>query len=330
MVKNISLAMDKTFLLQDITGNELRGLGETPGRLRFPLERYGYATENVLNNGNRHHIKLVCSIRKHGDLRRLVSTTYARHNDYLRLVETTTCLKCNDRLSPEIVELYSRENTVVCGHIGEFLSEYLANNPDRTETCLRAVFEYMKEVNFINQRMDKFSIPSIVRISIALSGESGYHFDFLPECRPFLSRLEEKGVNFLYGCGVEDPHIWNYRIVDHKKKTRALTTDFDYFSDGINSFWELGYFYATFRWLKKTCSPVRRKAESVLLPLVKDTDLKSEFMFWLGVLSSYCGYRDSICGLLGGLHEPNEELEKQYKTISRLDKKIAVIAEKLL
>lgn len=298
-------------------------------RLCFPLEKYGYTLEEVLNNENRHHIKMVCSTLRHeAKGPRFVSTTYARHSDYLRLIETTTYLRCNNKLVPEIVELYPRDNTTVCRHIGYFLSAYFVNNPDRITRCITAAFEYIKEINCINQRLERFVIPSIVRISLALLKELNSHFDFLPESRVILPRLEKEGILFLYGCGLEDPHIWNFRIVSDSGNIKALTTDFDYFQDKINYFWELGYFYATFRWFRKTSSSLAHKAEKILVSLAQKQDLKSEFMFWLGVLSSYCGYRDSLLNITKD--SEITELRQQHQTIKRLDEKISYLANGLL
>jgi len=51
-------------------------------------------------------------------------------------------------------------------------------------------------------------------------------------------------------------------------------------------------------------------------------------MFWLGALSSYCGYKESLCNLL------NDgkicELKKEHKIIKELDEKVSFLAEKLL
>ena len=96
----------------------------------------------------------------------------------------------------------------------------------------------------------------------------------------------------------------------------------------MNYFWELGYFYATFRWLKKSSLSVSYKAEEILLSLIKDLDLKTEFVFWLGVLSSYCRYKESLKKLM--LETEIVYLQEQHQLIQQLDKKVADLANRLL
>ncbi|MFB0561837.1 MAG: hypothetical protein ACETWM_11605, partial [Candidatus Lokiarchaeia archaeon] len=116
----------------------------------FPLKKYGYTFERTLNNKNRWETKIVCSILDRKS-ERYVSTTYAKQNDYLRLLETTTFLKCNGKLSPEIVSVYPQDRTIVCDYIGEFLSDYLLNNPADISLSLTSIFDYLKDVNSIDQ-----------------------------------------------------------------------------------------------------------------------------------------------------------------------------------
>jgi len=310
--------------------NELKILQEKPSQLYFSLEKYDYILEGMLNNENRWHTKIVCSVLNKMDFKHYVSTTYVARSDYLKLIETTTFLQCNHEISPKIIGLYPEDNTVVCEHIGEFLSSYLLNNPTDVFLSLTAVFEYLKEINRINRSYKTFIIPSIVKTSLESPREFACSFEFLPKSKDILPKLEKSANRFLYGCGVEDPHIWNFRIVKALDKVQALTTDFDYFSDNVNCFWELGYFYATFRWLKKDDSPIKGEAEKILLSLIQKQDLKSEFMFWLGVLSSYCGYRDSLRDLIvtGGITQ--SELDEQYKMIRHLDERISCLTRELL
>ncbi len=322
--------MEKINFLQDITYKDPNSVQGTDQEVYFPLTGYGYTLDEILNNKNRWYAKIVCHIQNNKDLRHYVSTTYAKHYDYLRLIETTTFLKCNNKLIPEIVKLYPRENTVVCKHIGEFLSEYLTNNTREVFQVLSAVFEYMEEINRIERRYKTFITPSIVRISLKLSDEFQNEFDFLPKTRVVLETLEKSDIKFLYGCGVEDPHIWNFRVRKFSGETQALTTDFDYFFNEVNCFWELGYFYATLRWLGKNGFYLRRKAEHILFTIVQKADLKSEFMFWLGVLSSYCGYRDSFCNSVINEQVTDPELEEQYKIIKFLDERVSRLAKKFL
>jgi len=308
--------MDKISVLVDL-----------PQQPYFPLKRHGYTFERTLNNKNRWETKIVCSIldKKY---KRYVSTTYAKQNDYLRLLETATFLKCNGKLSPEIVSLYPSDRTIVCDYIGEFLSDYLLNNPADISLSLTSIFDYLRDVNSINQSRKTFAIPFIVNVSIQLAKEVSGDFEFLPKSKVILPRLEHSGLEFTYGCGIEDPHIWNFRIVNITDKIQALTTDFDYFSDRINCFWELGYLYATFRWFKKTSFSLACLSEEILSSLVQNHDLKARFMFWLGVLSSYCGYRDSLRNFMvnGGISKSRE----QYRIIQQLDEKVSFLANKLL
>lgn len=310
--------------------NELKILQEIPSRLYFPLEKYGYILERMLNNENRWHTKIVCSILNNRDFKYYVSTTYAAQSDYLKLIETTTFLQCNNEISPKIIALYPQDNTVVCEYIGEFLSSYLLNNPTDILSSLTAVFEYLKEINCINRSYKTFIIPSIVKTSLELSREFTSDFEFLSKSRIVLPKLEESANKFLYGYGFEDPHIWNFRILKTLEEVKALTTDFDYFSENVNCFWELGYFYATFRWFKKDYFYLRYEAEKILLSLIQKQGLKSEFMFWLGALSSYCGYKDSLRSLISNGEVVNPELEEQYRIIKQLDEKVSYLAKELI
>ena len=70
------------------------------------------------------------------------------------------------------------------------------------------------------------------------------------------------------------------------------------------------------------------KAEEVKYSLIKDLDLKTEFMFWLGVLSSYCGYKESLKNLMLGIEIV--DLQEQHQLIQQLDEKVANLANKLL
>ncbi len=293
----------------------------------FPLRQYGYIMEAPLNNENRWPAKIVCSIIDK-QFKQYVSTTYAKKDDYLKLIETTTFLKCRNKLFPKIVNLYPYDNTVLCERIGEFLIDHLLNNPNDLVSSLISVFEYLKEINSINQSYKPFVIPSIVQVALELAKDSTYGFEFLPKTRISLLKLKHSINKFSYGCGIEDPHIWNFRVMRSFDRIEALSTDFDYFSNEVNPFWELGYFYATFRWFKKISFSLADEAEKNVLSLIQNQDVKSKFMFWLGVLSSYCGYKDSLRNLImnGGI----TVLEEQYKIIKQLDEKVSYLAEELL
>lgn len=296
-------------------------------QIHFPLEKYGYLLEGTINNENRWHVKLVCNILGE-NLKRYVSTTYREKSDYKKLIKATALLKCNDRLCPDIYGLYPEDNTIICSYIGELFHNYLEAKPAEIHECLDSVYNYFKDINSINQTYRSFSIPSIINDFIQLEREYGDSFIFLTESKDMLSLLEDSGIQFVYGYGIEDPHIWNFRIANSSSKAHALTTDFDYFSDRINCFWELGYFYATFRWLKTLSESLSCQVEEILLSFIQNQDLKSEFMFWLGALSSYCGYKDSLKNLM--LNGKINNLEEQYLLIQQLDKKISCLVRSLL
>ncbi|UCH12128.1 MAG: hypothetical protein JSW18_04745 [Candidatus Omnitrophota bacterium] len=319
--------MDKINVSLDSLPKKPEFLGASPLQPYFSLKKCGYILEKALNNENRWHTKVVCNILDR-DSKRYVSTAYTKQNDYLGLLETTTYLKCNNKLIPEIVKIYPKDKTIICDYIGEFLSDYLLNNPADITLSLTSVFDYLKDINSINQSYKIFIIPSIIKTALELSKRLVDNFEFLPKVKIILPKVEDSRLKFTYGYGIEDPHIWNFRIVKTKDAIQALTTDFDYFSDNVNCFWELGYFYATFRWLKRISLPFTCKAEEILLSLIQNQDLKSEFMFWLGALSSYCGYKDSLRNLMmnGGI----SKLIEQYRIIQQLDEKVFYLANKIL
>ena len=319
--------MNKSEFLLELSSDKKDPLNNLSAQPYFPLARYNYTLLSVLNNRNRWGTKIVCSILD-SNFKHYVSTTYAKRIDYLRLIETTTFLKSRHKLSPKLVQLYPNDNTVVCEYVGGFLSDCLSENHKESGLILTAVFEYFKRINSINKCQREFIVPSIIESSLDLSAEFDYEFNFLPEFKAILPELVNSNLKFTYGCGIEDPHIWNFRIVKKSAEVQALTTDFDYFSNEVNYFWELGYFYATFRWLKKSWPSFINMVEKKLLSLIEGEDLKSEFMFWLGVLSSYCGYKDSLKNLInnGGI----EMLREQSMLINGLDKKLSYLGNKLI
>ena len=293
----------------------------------FPLEKYGYTLERILNNKNRWHTKIVRSILTK-DFNRYVATTYKRQSDYLKLIENTQLLMRNNKLAPQIVNLYPEYNSVICKHIGDFFSERLLANTSYISSVLTSVLDYLKGINSINQSYKTFIVPSIIESSLQVSEEFNDVFEFLPKSKMIFPELQKAGIKFAYGYGIEDPHIWNFRIMENNDKSLTFTTDFDFFIKDVNYFWELGYFYATFRWLKKTALSISRKAEGITHSLIKDLDLKTEFMFWLGALSSYCGYKESLKKLMLGAEII--DLQKQHQLIQQLDEKVADLANRLL
>lgn len=306
--------------------NNFEAYQDISSRPPFSLEKYGYILDKPLNNENRWHAKIVCSILdKEG--KHYVSTIYAKQNDYSRLIENITFLKCNDKLSPEIVNVYPRENAVICKYVGEFLPDYLLIHSFDITPAFNSILEYFKDINSLDYNYSGFVIPPIIKTSIQLTDQFDEGFEFLPRCKHFLPELERSGVEFDFGCGIEDPHIWNFRIVKSLDKTQALTTDFDYFSGKINYFWELGYLFATLRWLNKNSFSFVSEAEKFLFSLAREKDLKANFMFWLGVLSSYCGYQDSLKNLF--VNGSVSELGGQHSLIQQLDEKVSCLATRL-
>lgn len=291
------------------------------------LSKYGYTLEKVLNNQNRWHTKIVRSLIGPEDAP-FVSTTYVNSQDYLKLLESTTLLRCKDKLTPSIVNLYPEDNTIVCNYMGEFFQDYLLRSIENVSVSTQAVFEYLLDINSINQSYKRFTIPSIIKSAIELSETLKDGVEFLKKSKILLLRLEDSDIEFSYGYGIEDPHIWNLRIIDAPEGIAAFTTDFDYFSDKINCFWELGYFYATFRWIRKMSPYAASIAEKNLVALAERHSLESKFMFWLGALSSYCGYKDSLRSFIKG--EGLHELEKEYKTIEVLDETVASLTKNIL
>ena len=116
--------------------------------------------------------------------------------------------------------------------------------------------------------------------------------------------------------------------MDESGKLYAATTDYDYFSREVNHFWEMGYLYATLRWLRKISPAAANTAENETLAIIEDKTLKEKFMFYLGTLSSYCGYRDSLFSLVKRMG-PNLLIEERVR-LSELDKLISLLARKIL
>ena len=294
----------------------------------FPLEKYGYRLIGVLNNENRWHAKIVCNILDE-DSAQYVSTAYAKRSDYLRLLETTTYLTSNNKLSPKIAKIYPNDLTVVCRYVGDFFSHYLLNNPSFISPCIASVRDYLRDINSINLKYKKFIIPSIIKEAFCLEEAGACDFVFLPKTKTALPHLAKSNIEFNYGYGIEDPHIWNFRILQNKDRVKALTTDFDYFTENVNYFWEMGYFYATLRWFKKSHFSLGHEAEKSVLSLFQEEGLKSEFMFWLGALSGYCGYKDSLRNFMMADEIVQPELEEQYKMLRFLDEKVSYLAREL-
>ena len=312
-IEGLSMQKNKTVLSNDI------GF--------FRLEKYGYSLGRVLNDPNRWSAKIVCGVFDRAS-RHYASTTYTKKHDYHKFLETTSFLGCNNTLYPEIKAIYAKEATVVCEYIGQSLQDYLSRDLHRASFGIEAVFKYLNDLNSISRIKKIFSIPSIVRTGLELSKELGSDFEFLPKCRKLLPEMERSGIEFDYGYGIEDPHIWNFRIIENSGAPHAFTTDFDFFCEDINWHWELGYLYATLRWLRKTEPDIADRAKERLVVLTQGKKPEDDFMFWLGVLSSYCGYKDSLRNLLTD-GEPCE-LEEEREKIKELDEKVAILGGMIL
>jgi len=297
-------------------------------KLYFPLEKYEYKLLEILNNENRWHVKVVCSILSK-DFAQYVSTTYAKRSDYLRLLEITTYLACKNKLAPRIDKIYPDDATVVCRYVGEFLCHYLLNNSAGVSRIITSVYDYLRDLNSINLGYKKFIVPEIIKDAFRLEDTIACDFVFLPKTKAVLPDLVGSNVEFSYGYGIEDPHIWNFRILQNTSGVQALTTDFDYFTENVNYCWEMGYLYATLRWFKKGHFLLGHEAEKVILSLFQKENLKTKFMFWLGVLSGYCGYKDSLRDFLTANEIVQPELEEQYKMLNFLDEKVSHLAREL-
>lgn len=290
-------------------------------KLDFILEQYGYRLEKVLNNENRWGTKLVCLISDK-DSNRCVSTTCATKESYLELAKTLILLKKKEQFSPRVIKLFPQNKTIVCNYIGESLSHYILENPDTITDSFIAISHYLKELNSIKRSHKRLIIPSIINDVLEISEV----LDLLPKIKAILPVLINSKIYFVYGCGIEDPHIWNLRVVNCADELQAFTADFDYFSQNLNYSWELGYLYATFRWFRQVSYFMNYNLENLFISLIENSDPKSNFMFWLGVLSSYCGYKESL--LLRINHD--FQISEHRKIIRNLDNKIFYLAKRLL
>lgn len=293
----------------------------------FPLINYKYKLNRILNNSNRWEVKIVLHLLDMNN-NQCVATTYSTKEDYVKLIRVSNLLKDKGEIYPKMIDMYPDDNTIICEYIGEFFCDYLLNRSDDMEVIICSVFNYLQELNKLNQTFTPFNIPFLINGKNYQNNLISNNINFLSKVKEILFRLEAEQIEFKYGYGISDPHIWNFRILENNEKIKAFTTDFDFFSEKINCFWELGYFYATFRWLKKSSFPLVCEVENILLDLMKKQGIKAEFMFWLGVLSSYCGYRDSILGFIGNLEF--SELKKIYKIIQELEEKVYYLADRVL
>lgn len=307
--------------------NEIENLEELFLPLYYPLGQYGYTLKKAINNISRWYTKTVCTITdKYGS--DFVSTTYTEKEDFLRFMDAVNLLEKNDQLLPKIISFYPYDNSIVCEYIGEYLHSYLSDSPSNVQPAIKSVYNYLKDLNEIKQGYRPFMIPAIINDVIGSNNVFHEDCNILVKTKAVLPVLEKNRICFQYGCGIEDPHVWNFRVLRDRDQIRSLTTDYDYFSNSVNCLWELGYFYATLRWLRENRPSLVYHAENSILSLIKNNNSKSLFMFWLGVLSSYCGYRDSIKDLL----ERCElyKIKDQLYFIEELDNKVSSLAKKVL
>jgi len=96
-------------------------------------------------------------------------------------------LKNNNKIAPRIFKSYPQYNTVVCEHIGDFLSEYILRNPEELPQILNAASEYPTDINLMSREFAGFNIPSIVRSSLQISDRLRGEFNLLPYSRTSLS-----------------------------------------------------------------------------------------------------------------------------------------------
>ena len=169
-----------------------------------------------------------------------------------------------------------------------------------------------------------------------MSDEFPLVLPFISETKNILPRLRERGIRFSYGSDIEDPDIKNFRILREDKglpscgreRFQALTTDYDCWSKKVNHFWATGYFYATFRWLAKVSPETSRKCGEYILRTMNVDDRRGEFMFWLGVLSSYCWYKKVIKNAL--IENRVDEFQDKLEIIKELNEKVSHLTCQLM
>ena len=296
---------------------------------RFPLGKYGYVFESRLNDKDSWGKKVVCSILK-GEARRFVSTTFPNEESHLRSLEIFALLKELGMLHPEIFQVCKKERTVICHCIGEFLPQLLLG--EEAYSAIDAVLGYLAllESICVYPRGETFKVPHILGGFFKLTELFPHVAPFISQTKEILPKLREKGIYFCYGSGIADPDIKNFRIVRRGDESfQALTTDYDCWSNEINYHWAAGYFYASLRWLTKASSEAGKKCEKYMLKTININDEKKEFMFWLGVLSGYCGYKKTLKKVIIE-NKMNKFHDDKLKIIRELDEKVSNLASRLI
>ena len=291
----------------------------------FPLKKYGYTFEARLNAKDSWERKVVCSVLKDGDGRH-VSTTYPNTERYLKFLDVSLLLKEYGMLHPEISQVYDEERTVICHYIGEFLPPVLLN--DEACSAIDAVFDYLALTHSMSQTAQTFEVPRILKGFFTLSDQFSQVLSFVSETKNILPQLEERGICFRYNSGIEDPDIKNFRIVRENEAFQALTTDYDRWSHRINFFWAAGYFYASMRWLANASPEARKECSEYILRTIDVDDQRAEFMFWLGVLSGYCGYGKTMKKAI--VENRMNEFQGRLEIIKELDEKVSRLANAVI
>ena len=291
----------------------------------FPLKKHGYAFEARLNAKDDWEKKVVCSVFKDGS-GRFVSTTFPDEKRCLKFLEVSSLLKECGRLHPEISRVCQEEKTIICRYIGEFLPSLLLS--EEAHSAIDAVLGYLVLLNNMFPRKETFQTPRILKEFFELSGQFPQFVPFISRTKDVLPRLEERDVCFHYGSGIEDPDIKNFRIVRDNGRFQALTTDYDRWSDKVNYRWALGYFYASLRWLAKVSPEAGKECGEYILRTINDDDRREEFMFWLGVLSGYCGYRGVMEKAI--IENRMDKLQSKLEVIKELDEKVSCLAHRLI
>lgn len=292
----------------------------------FPLKKYGYVFEARLNAKDSWERKVVCSVLRDG-VRRFVSTTFPDEERYLKFLEVSSLLKECGRLHPEIFQVCQEERTAICHYIGEFLPPLLAG--EKAHSAIDAVLGYLALLDTMFPRKELFEVPRILRGFFSLSDQFPFQIvPFISGTKGILPKLKERGICFSYGSGIEDPDIKNFRIVREEGRFQALTTDYDCWSNKVNYSWAIGYFYASLRWLAKGSPGAGKECGEYILRTINMDEGKEEFMFWLGVLSGYCGYRRVMEEAI--IENRMDKFQGKLEIIKELDEKVSHLAYRLI
>ena len=291
----------------------------------FPLRKYGYIFESRLNAKDGWEKKVVCAVLKDGD-KRYVSTTFPNEEGYLSFLGVSSILKKYGMLHPEIFRVYKEERTAICHYTGEFLPPLLLG--EEAYSAIDAVRRYLLILNSISLKQETFEIPHSLRSFFEFSDQFPQLLPIILKTKNVLPQLRERGICFSSGSGIKDPDIKNFRILREDKGLRALTTDYDCWSEKVNSFWATGYFYASLRWLVKISPEASRKCNEYILRTINVCNLREEFMFWLGVFSGYCWYKKVIKKAI--IENKMDKFQDKLEIIKELDEKVSNLANRLI